>query len=387
MLLLILSVLCLLTVAVFIFRLLRLAKQRIHIPDSTQDRSDWPKVSIIIPARNEAENITGSLGSVLEQDYPTDKLEIIVIDDFSEDATKDIAESLMAKSEFSAQCIQGRALPKGWLGKSNACMWGATHASGDYLFFIDADTHSSPHMLKSVIDFTQTRDIEMLSFNPQQVMVSKGEKSLLPGIFLSTANSMNFVASNDPTQQEAIANGQAMLFKAESYRAVNGHELVKSDVSEDLAFAKKMKQRGFRIFWAFADSLMRTRMYTSAKDIWQGFSKNMNRIVKAETLPLATWYWVKCQWIAWMSPILLVVSFLQYQESASQISTLALGINLITSIVLLGTFSGLVRELSVPIRHAIFVPFGISMNGFLAINAWRLQKLNRVVWKNRSLPQ
>lgn len=381
------SVICLLTVIFFLVKLAKLAGQRSHITECHDSRKDWPTVSVIIPARNEEANIAKSLGSMLAQDYPSDKLQIIVVDDYSEDKTEAIATKLMETSSFDARVISGRPLPEGWLGKSNACMWGAMNATGEYLFFVDADTESEPALLKSIIEFSLTRDIELLSFNPQQEMISFSEKSLLPGVFLSTANSMDFVASNTPEKEEAIANGQAMLFLASSYHAEQGHDLVKADISEDLAFAEKFKRRGHRIYWAFADSLMRTRMYTNAQEVWDGFSKNMHRIVKAPTLFKASWYWFKCQWIAWMAPVLLVISAIEYLQSPTQLATWALGVNTITIIALLATFVGLVRELFVPLHYAIFVPVGISLNGFLTLNALRLHKLNKVTWKNRSIPQ
>ncbi|MDN2480974.1 glycosyltransferase [Vibrio agarivorans] len=387
MFLLAISVICLTTVLVFLVKLARLAGQRSHIIAHEDERSDWPLVSVIIPARNEAANITKSLGSMLAQDYPADKLEIIVVDDDSEDETRAIAEQLIKGTAFDARVISGRSLPKGWLGKSNACMWGSMNAKGEYLFFVDADTESEPALLKSIIDFSQQRDIELLSFNPQQEMLSFSEKSLLPGVFLSTANSMDFVASNTEGKDEAIANGQAMLFLASAYHAENGHDLVKADISEDLAFAEKFKRRGHRIYWAFADSLMRTRMYTNAQEVWDGFSKNMHRIVKAPTFIQASWYWFKCQWIAWLAPVLLVVSTLDYLQTPSDLALWTLGVNAVTIVALIATFIGLVRELFVPIHYAIFVPVGISLNGFLTLNALRLHKLNRVTWKNRSISQ
>ncbi|MGR5118134.1 glycosyltransferase [Vibrio astriarenae] len=387
MFLLAISVICLMTVLVFLVKLARLAGQRSHIIAHEDERSDWPLVSVIIPARNEAANITKSLGSMLAQDYPADKLEIIVVDDDSEDDTRAIAEQLIEGTEFDARVISGRPLPKGWLGKSNACMWGSMNAKGEYLFFVDADTESESALLKSIIDFSQQRDIELLSFNPQQEMLSFSEKSLLPGVFLSTANSMDFVASNTEGKDEAIANGQAMLFLASAYHAENGHDLVKADISEDLAFAEKFKRRGHRIYWAFADSLIRTRMYTNAQEVWDGFSKNMHRIVKAPTLIQALWYWFKCQWIAWLAPVLLVVSTFNYLQTPSDLALWTLGVNAVTIVALIATFIGLVRELFVPIHYAIFVPVGISLNGFLTLNALRLHKLNRVTWKNRSISQ
>ncbi|MDR9827601.1 glycosyltransferase [Vibrio sp. FNV 38] len=387
MLLLGVSVICLLTVIVFVIKLAKLAGQRSHITGIKKERADWPTISVIIPARNEAANIAKSLGSILKQDYPVDKLEVIVVDDDSEDDTQVIANHLIEKSQCNASVISGRPLPKGWLGKSNACMWGAMNATGDYLFFVDADTESEPQLLKSIVDFALQRDIELLSFNPKQDMVSFSEKALLPGVFLSTANSMDFVASNTPDKEEAIANGQAMLFLASAYHAEQGHDLVKADISEDLAFAEKFKRRGHRIYWAFADSLMRTRMYTNAQEVWDGFSKNMHRIVKAPTLVQASWYWFKCQWVAWMAPILLLISAVQYVNTPTELALWALSLNLLGNIVLFATYIGLVRELFVPLHYAVFVPVGISMNGFLTLNALRLHKLNRVTWKNRSISQ
>lgn len=178
-----LTILSLFGVTAFLIKLGILAYHRVHITCGQHTRQDWPNVTVIIPARNEEQNIATSLSSILEQDYPQDKLEVIVVDDFSEDNTRQIAEQLMAQSHFNARCISGRPLPKGWIGKSNACMAGALQASGEYIFFIDADTQSDKSMLKSIMDFTLTKSIDLLSFNPRQLMVSGSEKAFYLAFF------------------------------------------------------------------------------------------------------------------------------------------------------------------------------------------------------------
>ncbi|PSU35930.1 hypothetical protein C9I99_02625 [Photobacterium lutimaris] len=383
MVLLALTILSLIGVFVFLIKLGILAQHRVHIKRGQYSRDDWPSVTVVIPARNEEHNLKVSLGSILEQDYPADKLEIIVVDDFSEDKTRQVAQQMMSQSVFNARCITGRPLPKGWIGKSNACMAGALQASGEYIFFIDADTQSDKSMLKSIMDFTLAKEIDLLSFNPRQLMVSAAEKTLLPGLFLSIASFMKFHESNDPDKEEAIANGQAMLFKTSAYQAVDGHTVVASEISEDLAFAKAMKERGFKIFWAFADNLMSTRMYTSAEEIWHGFSKNMNRIVEVNCFSQALALLGKSLFIAWSTPVLLLLSWLSYSSDPSQIALFTIGINLLMQIVLLITYAVLATQLFVPIIYAAFVPFGISLQGLLVLNSFRLAKQKSISWKGR----
>ncbi|MGF1683855.1 glycosyltransferase [Photobacterium minamisatsumaniensis] len=354
-----------------------------HIRLGEHSRANWPSVTVVIPARNEEHNLNVSLGSILEQDYPTDKLEVIVVDDFSEDGTRKVAETLMSNSQFNARCISGRPLPKGWIGKSNACMAGALQATGDYIFFIDADTNSEKGMLKSVMDFALTKQIDLLSFNPRQLMVSAAEKNLLPGLFLSIASYMKFHESNDPKKEEAIANGQAMLFKTSAYQAVEGHTVVASEISEDLAFAKAMKTRGFNIFWAFADDLMSTRMYTSAEEIWHGFSKNMNRIVETNDLTSVIASAGKSLFIAWSTPILFLLSWFAYNNDPTLFAQISFGLNAVMLVVLIITYAVLVAQLFVPVVYAVFVPFGISLQGLLIINSYRLAKQKSISWKGR----
>lgn len=381
--LLVITLFCLLICAAFITKLALLSMSREQISADKINRQQWPTLSVIIPARNEEANIAKSLGSIVAQDYPSDKLEVIVVDDYSEDRTHAIVDQIAADSEISVRCVMGRPLPKGWIGKSNACMAGALQAKGDYLFFIDADTKSEPSMLRATIDFMMNKSIDMLSFNPRQEMVSKSERMLLPGLFLSIASSMKFKDSNDPSKDEAIANGQAMLFKRSAYDKVDGHGLVASEISEDLAFARGMKQRGFKIFWAFADDLMSTRMYTSAKEIWDGFSKNMNRIMQCDTkLSVAKGLLTNIV-LAWSPLLLTAVSYFSHQSSGDPLHFASLvlsGLMLAVSIIMYLVLS---KELFVPMLYAFAVPFGITYQGLILINAYLLSKRKAIQWKGR----
>ncbi|MEZ9363757.1 glycosyltransferase family 2 protein [Vibrio sp. 10N.286.49.E11] len=379
------TLLCIVTVK-FLITLANLERHRIHIePKISFKRTEWPTVSVIIPARNEEDNIEISLGSLLKQSYPKDKFEVIVVDDFSTDSTRAKVEALISKFDVNARCISGRTLPTGWLGKSNACMAGALNASGEYVYFIDADTDSAPAMLQSVIDFAIQQKTDLLSFNPKQTFASVAEKATLPGIFLSIASYMNFKNSNDMTKEEAIANGQAMLFTRKSYDAVGGHAAVANAISEDIAFAKVMKVNGFKIFWAFADKLMSTHMYSDFNSIWAGFSKNMNLIVNCQSQAQALKVFIKANIIAWAGPLLMLVSANAFISDMSAIHAYSLIVSFVMLLVSIVTYFILVKELFVPAKFALTVPFGICVQSLLVLNSYRLSKTNKISWKGRSL--
>lgn len=379
-------VLCLLGVGGFLLKIGYISRGREQItPKDIDGDRNWPAVSVLIPARNEEENIGRSLGSLVLQDYPKDKVEIIVVDDYSTDKTHEIVNEISKNSEIGVKCIMGRALPEGWLGKSNACMAGALEAKGDWIFFADADTYSEPEMLRSIIDFAIKNDTDLLSFNPKQEMVSLAEKLLLPGLFISVASSMRFDESNNPNKDTAIANGQAMLFRHSSYKEVGGHTVVANEISEDLAFAKAMKVRGYKIYWAFGDEIMSTRMYKNAVEIWHGFSKNMNRIMECRNKRDVAVSSLKSIALAWGTPVLFLLSLFSYLGEPTSYGLYALIIAGITQTALVVMYMVLASELHLSIIYALAVPFGITCQSMLIIKAYILSKQKAIKWKGRTI--
>lgn len=383
MFLLVLSLVSLLGMLGFLINLLILSLSREQLDPAKVTTTQWPTLSVIIPARNEEANIGKSLGAILGQDYPMDKLEVIVVDDYSEDRTHAIVDELAAGSPVNLRCVMGRPLPTGWIGKSNACQAGALAASGEYLLFMDADTDSGPEMLRCAVDFALQKKADLLSFNPRQEMVSRAEKLLLPGLFLAVASSMKFRQSNNPACEEAIANGQAMMFRHPAYKEVGGHGLVAGEISEDLAFARGMKARGYTIYWAFADKIMRTRMYTGAEEIWDGFSKNMNRIMKCETKHHVVAGTGKALLLAWANPLLVAASGIACVVSPGDTYLTALAVSGLTQIIMLVASMYLVRELHQPLGYAFAIPLGITVQGLLVFKAYQLARDKQITWKGR----
>jgi glycosyltransferase involved in cell wall biosynthesis len=231
------------------------------------------KVSVLIPARNEAHTISHLLSGLLSQDYIN--WHAIVYDDLSEDKTAEVVKYFQEKDP-RIKLIKGKELPHGWLGKNFACYQLARQADGEYLLFIDADVRLEKTLIRDALAHLQKHKLELLSVFPQQIMVSRGEKisvpimnwvlvSLLPLILTRTSSMPAFAA----------ANGQHMLFKTTTYRQMQFHERFKNHAVEDIAIARYMKKQKLRIHTLLSNGQIKCRMYFSLKEAINGFSKNI----------------------------------------------------------------------------------------------------------------
>jgi chlorobactene glucosyltransferase len=234
-----------------------------------------PLVSVIVPARNEAVNVSVCLASLLNSLYPN--YEIVVVDDDSTDGTGDIIRILADHADGRVVVVDGEPLPAGWLGKPWACWQGYQRARGDVLLFTDADTRHEEMLLGRAVGALQQREADMVSVMPRQVMIKLWERLILPHIFaLISLRFMHLERVNRTRQpRHAIANGQFILIRRDAYEEIGGHEALKAEVVEDQRIAQRLVANGRRIFIAHAESLMETRMYRSLAGIVEGWTKNL----------------------------------------------------------------------------------------------------------------
>ena len=225
-----------------------------------------PSLSIIIPARDEAANIGECLECIRRLEYPEGALEVVVVDDNSADATASIVDDHAAYD----QCIRlvtAEPLPKGWMGKSHACWQGVQVASGEWLLFVDADTYLQPPAACAALDYALREGREFLSVIPFQRIVSLQERIVLPGVFLGFASAIDFKRVNDPNDPFAIANGQFLLFRRDAYERIGGHQAIRAETSDDLAFARAAKRQRISAYTLFGERQIETRMYRSLGEV------------------------------------------------------------------------------------------------------------------------
>jgi glycosyltransferase involved in cell wall biosynthesis len=230
-------------------------------------------VSVLIPARNEEQNISLLLNDLKNQDYPN--LEIIVFNDSSTDSTGEIVEGF-AQTDNRIQLISAQGLTAGWLGKNHACFRMAQQANGKYLLFLDADVRLGANAISSSISFLKKHKLSLVSVFPKQLMKTRGEwltvpimnyilLSLLPLILVRKSGFASLAA----------ANGQFMLFDAKTYRKYHPHKLLKNSKVEDISIARFLKRKREKIACLVTTGSVECRMYTSYTDAVNGFSKNV----------------------------------------------------------------------------------------------------------------
>ncbi|MFC1905276.1 glycosyltransferase [Chloroflexota bacterium] len=223
-----------------------------------------PSLSVIIPARNEEKNLPYLLASLKCQVPLPD--EIIVVDDYSEDRTKILAE------QQGAMVVVSQPLPEGWLGKTWACYQGSQRSTGEILVFLDADTVLEENGLRKIIG-TYMSNFGVFSIQPFHRMIRFYEQfSAFFNIIIMAAMGSFTIIGNRIKPIGLF--GPAMVLTRKQYNYGGGHEMVKGDILEDLAYGSALKREEVRIHCYGGRNAISFRMYPNGiKELINGWSK------------------------------------------------------------------------------------------------------------------
>lgn len=241
------------------------------IKSSSTEIAQLDLISVLIPARNEENNIGNCLRNILQQDYQN--LEVLVLDDQSTDKTNEIVRSYSQKHSH-VFCFDGESLPPNWTGKNWACHQLSQKAKGIYLLFVDADVELDPNAVGSALNMLLTKKTKMLSVFPTQKIKSLAEWLIVPlmnWLLLSFLPLKQVYASSNISL--IAANGQFMLWDRETYFEIGGHSAVSNAVVEDMELARKTKLKN-KIITLLGGDIISCRMYRNFKEAFNGFSKN-----------------------------------------------------------------------------------------------------------------
>ena len=232
-----------------------------------------PRVSIIVPARNEAADISTTLTRLLALDY--DNYEVIAVDDRSTDRTGDIME------EIAAAAVPGRLkvirisdLPPGWMGKPHAMWCAGNQATGDWLLFTDADVLFKPDALRRALAYADSEPADHLVVFPRMIMKAPGEKMMIA--FFQTL----FVFGHrpwkvaDPTTKDHIGVGAFNLVRRRVYEAVGTYAALRFEVLDDMKLGKVVKNAGFAQRNVFGADLVSIRWAKGAMGVVDNLTKN-----------------------------------------------------------------------------------------------------------------
>jgi glycosyltransferase involved in cell wall biosynthesis len=243
---------------------------------TAENVSGNPRVSIIVPARNEEQDIEQSLTRLLELDY--DNYEVIAVNDRSTDRTGEIMERVAANRSAGMtarlRVIHHQELPPGWLGKTHA-MWTATNqATGDWLLFTDADVLFKPDSLRRAVAYAEAERADHLVLFPQMIMKRPGEYMMIA--FFQTM----FVFGHrpwkvaDPKSKDHMGVGAFNLIRRSVYDAIGTYEALRMEVLDDMKLGKVVKNAGFAQRNVFGGDLISIRWARGARGVVNNLTKN-----------------------------------------------------------------------------------------------------------------
>ena len=340
-----------------------------------------PVVSVIVPARNEAHNIERCVRSLLNSRWPS--LEVLVVDDRSEDATGTLVRAL-AEKDARVRVIDGAPVPQGWFGKQWACAQGADAARGSTLIFTDADTAHAPTLIPRSMHAMRARSLDFLTVGGFQELGSFWERVVMPQVFYMIATRYGGAGAVNRARRsrDKIANGQYLCFTRACYDAIGGHASVRGKAAEDLALAQLVHACGKRGELVIGAHDLSTRMYTSLAEVVNGWTKNMVT-AGADTLPAGVIPRLL------LPVLLLVVPLMHLAPPATLIAALvapvARGIVMwaaVCSVVLLGWWAFIhVRAFRQSPLYALTLPLGAVVVLFIIARA--TIRGRGVEWKGR----
>jgi hopene-associated glycosyltransferase HpnB len=239
----------------------------------------WPSVTVVIPARNEADGIAETLGSLLRQDY-AGTLSIILVDDDSNDGTAEIARQTAAALNASERLriIDGRLLPRGWTGKLWAVKQGVEAAQSassppDYLLLSDADIVYAPKVLRGLVARAVAGKLVLTSLMVKLRCESFAERSLIPAFIFFFQMLYPFPWVNRPQSATAAAAGGCMLVRSDALKAAGGIDAIRNALIDDCSLAKLLKVQG-PIWLGLTERVHSSRHYPDVEDIRRMVSRS-----------------------------------------------------------------------------------------------------------------
>jgi len=230
-----------------------------------------PRVSVVIPARDEAAEIERTVRSHLAQDYPD--LQVVVVDDRSTDGTAKILETLSGE-DSRVTVVAGREPPEGWLGKPHTLLSGARAADGELLLFADADVRYDPRTLREAVALMDERALDLLAFFPRLETRGFWESVLMPYLGVAVFLGLGFLARVRRCPI-AMGAGAGNLVRRRVYDSIGGHAALADSVVDDVRLAVTVKRAGFRVAAFRAEDRVAVRMYQGFRGVWNGFTKNV----------------------------------------------------------------------------------------------------------------
>jgi chlorobactene glucosyltransferase len=339
-----------------------------------------PKVSVILPARNEEMFIEKCINSLLEQDY--ENYEIIAIDDTSDDNTGELIKKI-AKKNSKVIHVQAGPKPEKWIGKNWACIEGFKRSSGELLLFTDADTTHTNKTISLSVDHLLSEELDSLTVIPKMLCLDWWTKITLPVLSTFLHTRFSALRVNDPSKKTGYFFGSFFIIKRKTYEAVGTHESVKSEIVEDGALGRKVKEQGFRLKMVRGEHLVEAVWARDLTTLWHALKRLMIPLyIQSNKMAVGIFFAV-------LFLLFMPFPILAYAVSFASVSAsfeVLLGTSLFASgLFYLGSTIDAKKGLGLGFRHVLFAPLGsaVIVSGF-ASGILHAKKSNAVTWRGRT---
>jgi len=339
-----------------------------------------PKVSIILPARNEEKFIEKCLDSLIKQDY--DNYEIITINDSSNDSTGDIIKKYSEKFP-KVVFVDAKPKPDGWMGKNWACIEGYKKASGDLLLFTDADTIHTSSVISLAVSHLLSLELDVLTVIPRMLCLDKITKITLPMISTFLHTRFSALRVNDTSKNTGYFFGSFFIIKKSTYDSVGTHEGVKGELVEDGALGKKVKESGFKMRMVRGEHLVDAVWARDMHTLWNALKRLMiSFYLQNAKMAVASFFGVL--FLLFMAFPILGYSIIFFNSTDSFLMLFAISCTA-SILVYIGGILDATKGLDLKIKYSLFAPVGsfIVVCGFLA-GLTQAESKTALSWRGRT---
>ena len=338
-----------------------------------------PKVSIILPARNEENFIGNCLDSLIKQDYQN--YEIIVIDDSSDDSTWKII-SEYAKMNSNIVPVSAKPKPDGWVGKNWACMEGYHKAAGELLLFTDADTNHSKNVISLAVAHLNSFDLDALSAIPKMLTLDFWTSVTLPMISTFLHTRFSALNVNNPSKKTGYFFGSFFIMKKETYEKVGMHEGVKNEIIEDGALGKKVKESGYKMKMVRGEHLIEAVWARDKGTLWDALKRLMIPLY-LQSGKIAIGIFFAVLFLLFIPfPILLTSVAIPTESISTKILCITAAIASI--LIYIGAIIEVKIGIGLKLGYAVFAPLGsiVVVLGFLS-GLLQAKRSSSISWRGR----